>query len=102
MTRDDFFQGNPDLIATTAALLANLPKCRLEVRFGSATDEGREVIAGCLGFDRLDVHVNARPIGTLDVEEGENPFMMPVTERATVDFRGFANGELVVARRVSL
>lgn len=102
MTRDDLFQDNPDLIAAAAALLANLPQRRLDVRLGAATEEGREIIADCLGFDRLDVHVNARPIGTLDVENGENPFTMPVTEPATVDFRGFANSELVVARRMSL
>lgn len=100
MTRDDLLRGNPDLIAAAADLLANLPKRRLEIRFGNANDEEQDVIADCLGFDRLDTYVNERPIGSIDVDEGENSFTMPLTGRATVDFHGFANGELVASRRV--
>ena len=102
MTRDDLFEGNPDLIAAAGALLANLPKRRLVIRVGQASDAGQEVLADCVGFDRLDVHVDGRPLGSLDVEDGENPFALPVTGGGALDFRGFAGGVLVAARRVVL
>ncbi len=102
MTRDDLFEGNPDLIAAAADLLADLPKHRLLIRFGQVSEVGREIVADCLGFDRLDVNVDDRPFGSLDVEDGENPFAMPVTGPRVLDFRGFADGNLVAARRVVL
>jgi hypothetical protein len=102
MTRDDLFEGNPDLIAAASDLLAGLPKRRLAVRVGQASATGREVVADCLGCERLDVHVDGRPLGSLDVADGENAFSMPVTGSAVVDFRGFDAGELVAARRLSL
>ena len=100
MTRDDLFEGNPDLIGAAADLLADLPKRRLMIRLGQMSEAGQEVIADCLGMDRLDVLVDGRPLGSLDVADGENGFLMPVTDSAVVDFRGFANAALVAARRI--
>jgi C-terminal processing protease CtpA/Prc len=102
MTRDDLFDGNTDLIAAAAELLADLPKRRLVIRVGPTSEAGQEVVADCLGLDRLDVVVDGRPLGSTDVTDGANPFMMPVIRRAVADFRGFANGTLVAARRVAL
>ncbi|MGB5736803.1 MAG: S41 family peptidase, partial [Thiohalocapsa sp.] len=102
MTREDLFEGNPDLIAAAADLLANLPRRRLAIRLGQVVDAGQEVVADCLGLDRLDVLVDGRPLGSLDVSDGENAFAMPVTGHAAADFRGFADGALVAARRVTV
>jgi C-terminal processing protease CtpA/Prc len=100
MTREDLFEGNPDLIAAAAGLLADLPRRRLAIRLGEMGDAGQEMVADCLGLDRLDVLVDGRPLGSLDVSDGENAFAMPVTGHAAADFRGFADGTLVAARRV--
>jgi C-terminal processing protease CtpA/Prc len=101
MTRNDLFEGNPDLIAAAADLIAASPQRRLAIRFGQVSDAGQEVVVDCLGLDRLDVHVDGRPLGSLDVADGETPFAMPATGSVMVEFRGFADGELVAARRVS-
>jgi C-terminal processing protease CtpA/Prc len=102
MTRDDLSEGNPDLIAAAADLLAELPKRRLTIRLGPASEAGQEVVADCLGMDRLDVLVDGRPLGSLDVADGENGFVMPMTANAMADFRGYAKAALVAARRVQL
>jgi hypothetical protein len=102
MTRDDLFAGNPDLISAAAEMLAGLPKRRLAIRFGQVSKAGQEVVADCLGLDRLDVLIDERPLGSTDLADGANPFMMPVMRRAVADFRGFENGEFVAARRISL
>lgn len=102
MTRDDLFSGNPDLIAAATELLADLPNRRLAIRFGQVSEAGQEIVADCLGLDRLDVLIDGRPLGSMDVADGENPFMMPVTRRAVGDFRGYTDGELAAARRVPL
>jgi C-terminal processing protease CtpA/Prc len=102
MTRNDLFEGNPDLIAAAADLIAGLPKRRLMIRLGQVGEAGQEVIADCLGMDRLDVLVNARPLGSLDISDGENGFVMPLSGNAIADFRGFSNGARVAVRRVQL
>ncbi|UHD17641.1 DUF1353 domain-containing protein [Thiocapsa bogorovii] len=102
MTRDDLFEGNSDLIAAAADLLAGLPKRRLDIRFGPETEQGREVIADCLGIDRLDADIDTRPNGSIDVVDGENAFAMPATGTRFLDFRGFSAGGLVASRRVFL
>jgi hypothetical protein len=83
-------------------LIAELPKRRLEIRVGQAGDSGQEIVATTLELDRLDVLIDGRPLGSLDVADGENGFLMPATGRAVVDFRGFFEGELVAARRFSM
>ncbi|EGV17774.1 S41 family peptidase [Thiocapsa marina] len=102
MTREDLLEGNSDLIAAAADLLAGLPKRRLAIRFGPETEQGREVIADCLGIDRLDVDIDTRPNGSIDVRDGENAFAMPATGTRFLDFRGFSDGNLVASRRVFL
>jgi hypothetical protein len=102
MTRADLFEGNSDLIAAAADLLAGLPKRRLDIRFGPETEQGREVIADCLGIDRLDVDIDTRPNGSIDVVDGESAFGMPATGTRFLDFRGFSDGSLVASLRVFL
>ncbi|GAB1823425.1 S41 family peptidase [Herbidospora sp. RD11066] len=90
LTVADLLGGNPDLMETAGRELAKLPRRRL--RIGAA--EGT-VHFDTLGLDRVDVYVDGRPRGSIDVTDGPGSLAVPSGEEIRAE--GFKNGELVAS-----
>ena len=103
MTRRDLLEDNVDLIEKAAALLAALPVRRLDV---AIRKEGATVAVDVetRGIARVDLYVDDRPEGSLDVRDGRISLALaprPVAPR-TVRIEGFRDGERVAARRAAI
>jgi hypothetical protein len=96
MTKNDVLNSNVDLIAKAAQLLAALPNVTLGVQVGSAVSGKRNVTLTTKGLDRVDVTVDARPRGTIDVADGTATVEIPDPGAGKHDIaaRGFKSGEL--------
>jgi C-terminal processing protease CtpA/Prc len=102
MTRQDLLAGNQDLIARAAELLANLPVRRLTINGINQSGDGWQVALTTLGIKRLDIHVNGRPQGSVDIEDCNTDIMIANQSSGTLGLFGYADGKLVAARRHSL
>ncbi len=95
LTRADLLQGNVDLLARAGELLAALPVRRL----GVAVD-GTTVSLDTVNLDRVDIYVDGRPATSLDVADGAHTATLSATG-SEVRVEGFADGQLVAARKVA-
>lgn len=102
MTKDDVLNGNADLIARAAGILAGMPSFTLAAAFDAgAGAAGPSLSATTKNVERLDVYVNGRPRLTLDVADGENRFAFPLgAGAAQLELRGYKGGEHVVSTRL--
>ncbi|MDX8030735.1 S41 family peptidase [Lentzea sp. BCCO 10_0856] len=94
VTRADLLQGNVDLLAKAGSLLAAMPVRRL----GVAVD-GTTVSLDTVNLDRVDVYVDGRPVTSQDVTDGAHVVTLAAAGRE-VRVEGFAEGQLVAARKV--
>jgi hypothetical protein len=100
MTRADLLEGNADLLEAAGALLAAMPRRRLEVSTsmsGTTLTVGLEVE----GIDRVDLYLDDRPISSEDLA-GE-PIaieILEVTPGQLLRADAYSAGELVASRRV--
>ena len=95
VTRADLLQGNVDLLANAGELLAAQPVRRL----GVAVD-GTTVSLDTVNLDRVDVYVDGRPTTSLDVTDGAHIVTLTAAG-SEVRVEGFADGQLVAARKVA-
>ena len=95
VTRADLLQGNVDLLARAGELLAAQPVRRL----GVAVD-GTTVSLDTVNLDRVDVYLDGRPATSLDVADGAHIVTLAAAGNE-VRVEGFANGQLVAARKVA-
>jgi hypothetical protein len=102
LTQDDLLEGNRDLITAAADLLARQPKRRLKVQLGDLSGQGQDVTVSCEGLTRVDVYLNGRPLGSLDVTNGANTFTLPAVDNGSLGVRGFSDDALVAARFLRL
>jgi hypothetical protein len=100
LTRADLLRSNVDLIERAAALLAGMPRRRLEVATRNRDDNTLALTVRTLGISRLDVYDRQRPLGSVDVEDGETELHVTATANIAVELRGFDNGALVAVRRL--
>lgn len=94
MTRRDILESNDDLIDDAGKLLAALP-----VRILSVVVRKKSVRVTTAGISRLDVAVDGRPLPSVDVVDGPHVIRVPP---GVVDLRGYEEGQLVAARRVTV
>jgi predicted RNA-binding protein with RPS1 domain len=101
MTYRDVLGRNEDLIAAVAHILASKPVYVLHAAPVEVDDDSLSITTQNL--TRLDVYVDDRPIGTLDVSDGVQTVHLP-SDRAIrrVDLRGYAADELVAGRRLEI
>jgi len=104
MTSDDLLYGNRDLIEHAASLLARRPVYALAAKAAASPTGGLALDVTIKGITQLDVFVNGQPRywqnvadGTVHIDVG-----VPAKSASLVDVRGFANAELVAARRIKL
>jgi hypothetical protein len=103
-TRNDVLNDNEDLITHAASILANLPVRALSVELDQATDGAVSVSTTTKNISRLDAYIDERPRLTLDVEDGQTTFDLPLDSpgRHTIELRGFDGKKLVAARRIEI
>ena len=101
MTRRDLLEGNVDLIAAAARLLADLPFRQLEIRVTDSDSDGISVTLTTSSIEYVDVYANGRPIGSIDVSDGETDLILEDAEDGTLEFTGFAEGRIVARAVVS-
>ncbi|MET8762800.1 S41 family peptidase [Lentzea sp. NPDC004782] len=95
LTRADLLEGNVDLLARAGELLAALPVRRLGVAVA-----GTAVSLDTVNLDRVDIYVDGRPATSLDVTDGAHTATLSATG-GEVRVEGFADGQLVAARKVA-
>ena len=99
LTRRDLLEGNRDLLAHVAAVLAERPAPLLAVELRDAAS----ATVTAHGLTRLDVYADGRPRASFDAQEGKTTLALPAEWGAwhRLELRGFAGDELVAARRLS-
>jgi Peptidase family S41 len=100
MTRRDVLEHNQDLIAAAAQLLAGRPVRALSFEPAGSSNGSVELMLRTRALDRVDVYVDGRPRGTLDVTDGDHTVTVPTG--ASIELRGFDAGELAAMRRAGL
>jgi Amidohydrolase family/Peptidase family S41 len=100
LTADDLVNDNVDLLERAATLLRQRPERRLRATVTLAP-AGLRVRLTTLHLDRVDLAVGGRPLGSRDVSDGTVSYTVraAVPPGALVELAGFADGELVAARR---
>jgi hypothetical protein len=102
MTRDDLLKSNIDLIANAAKLLAGRPASALQIAPASAPPVA-QVQVTATDVDRVDLHVDDRPVESVDVTSSPMaiPLPKPLTQGRVVA-KGYRAGVLVVSARITI
>jgi len=102
MTRDDVLDGNKDLIDHAGEILSTMPG-RLLYAEVSQSGLSVELSVSTSGLQRLDIYINARPIQSNDIEDGEHDFNIQVsTDADLLELAGYEGGEYVASRKIPL
>jgi hypothetical protein len=97
MTKNDVLDGNVDLINAAGALLAALPSRKLVATPGPVASGKSKVALVTAGIDRVDLAVDARPVTSVDVNDGSSSVTVAVAPGAKqLRADGFQGGQLVV------
>lgn len=99
LTSADLLESNVDLLDAAGGLLAALPVRRLDVT-ATSTGGALTVVVETTGIDRIDLYLDDRPAGSVDVVAGAATLPVAGTVGQTLRADGFAEGELVASRRV--
>jgi C-terminal processing protease CtpA/Prc len=105
ITKNDLLNNNEDLIERTASILASLPVHTLAVEVTTSRDSTARVSATTKNISRLDAYLDGRPRLTLDVEDGDTEFELPVPLSGShvLELHGFdGNDQLVAAKRMEV
>ncbi|HVQ07875.1 MAG TPA: S41 family peptidase [Allosphingosinicella sp.] len=100
-TRRDVLEGNLDLIDKAAALLAAMPRFTLDATAAKVAGKLR-VNVTTANVQRLDFELDGRPQRSDDVTDGSRVIDLPTAlAHGKLALRGYRNGELVAARRLT-
>jgi hypothetical protein len=103
MTKEDVLGTNEDLITAVGEILAGMPAYVLDAE-PVPDGTGTALRVTTRNLSRLDVHVNDRPLESIDVSDGDHRVRLPSDGASArrVDLRGYAGGELAAARRLEV
>ena len=105
MTRNDVLAHNQDLIAYACDVLAAMPRQHMRVTKQSRAGAEVKLTVRTAGIDRFDTLLGARPIQTLDVNDGEVTIALTAPAgnagQAAIELRGFRSGALVASTRLT-
>ena len=102
MTRDDLLNGNVDLIAHAAKLLAARPQqvLRVEAAGGPPVAQLKVTTAQ---IDRVDIDVDGRPVASVDVTASPTQIPLPKPVAAgRVAAKGYRGGALVASAAMTI
>lgn len=106
MTLRDVMEGNIDLIEHAARLLAAEPQQRLQATVAKTGNHGFAVQWTADNIDRVDLYLNGRPEGSIDVNQDSKPQSAKLPQNRilpqgnVVQLRGYRNGIHVVTASV--
>ncbi|MEV4261598.1 S41 family peptidase [Kribbella sp. NPDC049584] len=101
MTRADLLDGNVDLLNRAGALLAAQPVRRLDLKT-SLSGTTLTVGIDAQSIDRVDIYLDERPISSEDLTGPLSIDILEVTAGALLRADGYASGNLVASRRVTV
>ena len=103
LTRNDLLNGNIDLISRAAEILAGSPRRLLKATVNAATSGELSLMLETLGIDRVDVNLDNRPLGSIDVHDGDSEIVIPdVVNVESIGLQGFDNEIHVITRTLDL
>lgn len=103
VTLDDVLHSNTDLLDRAGELLAALPARTLVVNADLRADGSLHLAVETGAIDRVDVYVDGRPRDSVDVADGGTEIVIAdAAGAAAARVEGFAGGEVVASRTVSL
>ncbi|HSK40325.1 MAG TPA: S41 family peptidase [Arenibaculum sp.] len=104
MTRNDVLNGNTDLIAKAAQLLAGEKIHSLSGRIDRSQPQVVVVRAEARNLSRVDVYMDGRPLGSGDVRNGAASVTLPpeTPDAGTLELRGFEGREVKTIARIML
>lgn len=102
MTRNDLLNRNVDLINEAGEILAGLLVRRLDV-VESTDADGQLVLSVTIqGVTRLDIYLDDRPFGSVDVGDGQTELTVEAKSAHHVRLEGFSENILVASRKLRL
>lgn len=101
LTSDDLLADNTDLLDRAGELLAALPVRRLRVT-SSAAGADVTVQLDTRNLDRADLYLDGRPVDSIDITGNLTTVTVPDAAGSVLRVEGFADGQLVAARRVGI
>jgi hypothetical protein len=108
ITRRDLMESNADLIDVAGRMLAELPFYRLGVQVERVEGTTLETSVRTKNLSRLDMYLEGRPQGSVDVADGVQRFVLDVPgvpqggDTLRLEFKGYVGGGLVAARRIEV
>lgn len=98
MTRNDLINRNVDLINEAGRILARLPVRSLDVEASSDTSSQLVLDVTTNDVTRLDIYINERPFGSIDVGDGQSELTVGTKSARSVRLEGFNEDSLVASR----
>ena len=95
LTRRDIFEDSTDLVEHCAAILATLPRTRLEASF-----RGNRLVVTTEGLDRLDFFVDDNPAGAPFALQGDGTQSVEIAAEKYVRLVAYAEGVCRQKRRI--
>jgi hypothetical protein len=108
MTKRDVLEGNLDLIEEATKILSSVEMYGIKVNIIASPGELPKVDVQTQNVTRLDVLVNQRPMRSFDVVDDKTEVVLQElvaheqSGKVELEFQGYKESELVVARRESL
>jgi hypothetical protein len=104
MTRTDLLNGNKDLIARAAELLAGLPAREFSATVGARRAKAINLSLSTKNVSRVDIFLNERPLVSRDIRDGSTSIVvtLPTPGTGILELRGFDDSRLVALRRIAL
>lgn len=100
MTRDDLLEGNTDLLAKAADVLANQPSRLLRATLTEQDNSQSSLSIDSKGLDRIDIFSGTRPLGSIDVAEGTTEVTLEDSNFDALKLLGYNNDQLVASSLV--
>ncbi len=100
MTRNDLLNSNADLLDRAGNLLADETVRQLDVE---QSRDGDELVLSLTtrGIERIDVYDDGRPVGSVDIEEGETDLTVEAEPGSDLRLEGFEGSVLVASRKLN-
>lgn len=104
MTRADLLDGNKDLIAHAAELLAGLTAREFSATVGARRGKAINLSLSTKNVSRVDIFLNERPLMSRDVSDGSTNLVvtLPTPGTGILELRGFEDDRPVALRRIAL
>lgn len=103
MTRNDLINGNVDLIAKAAGILAGMDAYQLDAGIRTGAEGRANIDVKTRKITRLDLFIDDRPVQSIDVQGNSSVFSVPLPKTGSlVELRGYEGSKLAAARKMMM